>query len=66
LRNKANSADVKKPLDKLAALFNKLDFDKIGENETSFRKSKDGKPISFIGFTYQLSKNNWLSKKKVP
>jgi ribosomal-protein-alanine N-acetyltransferase len=41
-------------------LLNRLGMKKIDENIGSFRNTPDGKPIEFIGFSFVLSRDEWI------
>jgi RimJ/RimL family protein N-acetyltransferase len=41
-------------------LLKRLGMRKTGESTGSFRKTPDGKPIEFVGFSFALSKDEWL------
>jgi ribosomal-protein-alanine N-acetyltransferase len=40
-------------------LLERLGFQKIGEEMTSFKKAEDGKPIKFLAFRFALSRDEW-------
>ncbi|MFN8444985.1 MAG: GNAT family N-acetyltransferase [Caldilineaceae bacterium] len=40
-------------------LLQRLGFQKMGECITSFRNAPDGKPIQFLGYLFELSRNMW-------
>lgn len=40
-------------------LLERLGFQKMGESITSFRNAPDGKPIQFLGYLFELSRNTW-------
>lgn len=40
-------------------LLERLGFQKMGESITSFRNAPDGKPILFLGYLFELSRNTW-------
>jgi ribosomal-protein-alanine N-acetyltransferase len=41
-------------------LLTKLGFRKTGESLTSLRKDEEGRPIEFIGASFELSRDAWL------
>ena len=44
-------------------LLERLGFKKTAESTGSFRKTPDGKPIEFLGYTYALSRDEWEAGK---
>lgn len=44
-------------------LLERLGFQKVGEETTSFRTAEDGKPIEFLGYRYAISRNEWENRK---
>ncbi len=45
-------------------LLEKLGFKRTTESTGSFRNTPDGKPIEFLGYTYDLSKEEWEAAGK--
>ena len=43
-------------------LLERLGFQRIGEKTSSFKNAEDGKPIEFVGYTYALSKDEWITR----
>jgi hypothetical protein len=37
----------------------RLGFRKTSESTASFRSTPDGKPIQFVGYTFELSRDEW-------
>ncbi|MBC8229543.1 GNAT family N-acetyltransferase [bacterium] len=46
-------------------LLKRLGMRKTGENTGSFRKTPDGKLIEFVGFSFALSRDEWLELHKM-
>jgi RimJ/RimL family protein N-acetyltransferase len=42
-------------------LLERLGFQKTSESTGSFRQTSDGKPISFVGYSFELSRDAWHS-----
>jgi RimJ/RimL family protein N-acetyltransferase len=40
-------------------LLERLGFKKTSESTVSFRTTPDGEPIQFVGYTFELSKDEW-------
>jgi len=40
-------------------LLERLGFKKTSESTASFRTAPDGKPIQFVGYTFELSRDEW-------
>jgi RimJ/RimL family protein N-acetyltransferase len=40
-------------------LLERLGFKKTSESTASFRTTPDGKPIQFVGYTFELSRDEW-------
>jgi ribosomal-protein-alanine N-acetyltransferase len=47
-------------------LLNRLGFKKIDEGIISFRQTSDGKPIEFIGWGFELTRQDWQSTRSKP
>jgi RimJ/RimL family protein N-acetyltransferase len=41
-------------------LLERLGFERTGESNGSFRTTRDGKPIVFLGYTFEISRASWL------
>jgi RimJ/RimL family protein N-acetyltransferase len=44
-------------------LLERLGFQKIGEERTTFKVAEDGKPIEFLGYHYAIARNDWVNRK---
>jgi RimJ/RimL family protein N-acetyltransferase len=45
-------------------LLERLGFKKVAEGTGSFRSTPDGKPLQFVGYTFELSRDEWKSAGK--
>lgn len=44
-------------------LLSRLGFTKVSKGTASFRKTPEGKPIEFIGYSFELTRDEWLQRK---
>jgi ribosomal-protein-alanine N-acetyltransferase len=47
-------------------LLARLGFKKTSESTASFRTTPDGKPIQFVGYTFELSRDEWVVRQLSP
>jgi len=45
-------------------LLERLGFEKTAESTGSFRTARDGKPIVFVGYTFEISRASWLRRQE--
>lgn len=45
-------------------LLGRLGFRRMAESTCSFRKTQDGKPVEFLGYTYAISRGEWKGRAR--